>query len=260
MASPSAPTAPRASTWLGLLSLAAISLSGLVILFFRLAEPAPMDGLLTAVLVGALALVPLSWLAALGALLTDVLARRRARRDPDRHGTPRAAGWIMALASLALSLGVLLLPGLVPPRGGSAGRAMDKAAAMNLAESISGLATAFTQARQEGVPTEERRAPLEAWLATMGSLRNPCLRKGPAVRPTLSVAGKSPEETRRQAMAEAITLGEVVFVLSEPGPERCLAGAVLTRGIYTPPPGDPDLTAVPVGDGQVLLRSVLLAD
>lgn len=254
------PTPPRASTWLGLLSLAAVSLSGLVILVFRLAEPAPMEGLLTAILVGALVLVPLSWLAALASLLADALARRKARRDPDRHHAPKVAGWIMALASLVLSLLVLVLPGLLPAGGGSRGRARDKAAATNLAEAMSGLEAAFTQARQDGIPPAERATRLEDWLATLGDRRNPWQSGGVAFRSTVLRSGTTPEEARQQAVVQATTLGEAVFVLTEPGPERWLAGAVLTKGLYQPPPGDPDTTAVPSASGRILLRSVVLAD
>lgn len=253
-------TPPRASTRLGLLSLAAVGLSGLVILAFRLAEPAPMEGLLTAVLVGALVLVPLSWLAALAALLADVLARRKARRDPDRHRAPKAAGWLMALASLVLSLLVLVLPGLLPPGSGSRGRARDKAAAMNLAEAMSGLEAAFAQARQDGIPPAERAARLEDWLATLEDRRNPWPSGGVAFRPTVLRSGSAPEEARQQAVAQATTLGETVFVLTESGPERWLAGAVLTKGLYQPPPGDPGVTAVPSASGLILVRSVRLAD
>jgi hypothetical protein len=217
-----------------------------------------MDGLPKVLLTAALALVPLSMALTLAALLANGAARRRARREPERFLPPKPAGLAMALASFPLALGVFLLPGLALSGGGT--RARDKAVVWNLAEGMEGLALAFTQARQEGLGAPERQAAMGTSLATLETRTNPWLRGQPAFRGTLLIHGSAPGEVRQRAAAEATTLGEVVFVFSEPGSERCLAGAVLTKGLTQPPPGDPELSTVPSADGPVVIRSVLLAD
>lgn len=257
--SPLPPHKPRASARLGLFSLIGMGVAAVSALFIVLGQPAPMTGMLRALMVLALLLVPAALLLALVAIGSNVVERRRARRDPERCLSPGRSGLGTAILSLALGVVAcgLLLPLLL---GGNHGRVRDKVVFMYLQEGMAGLGSAFAQARQEGRPVEERRAPMEAWLATLGDRRNPWRRSGPAIRTALVVAGRSPEETRQRAVAEARTLGEVVFVLSEPGPERCLAGAVLTQGLFRPSPGFPDVSVVPSGEGQILVRSVLLAD
>ncbi len=249
------PPSDRLARVLGLLALACILVPASVVLLVNMIMSSRLEGATFNALLLLLSLALLAVPLGVAAIVRDVRIRRRTRLEQ----RPRMTGLWLGLGSLALSLCLLgALALLFVTADSNRARAKDKASVSNLSEGMAGLETAYREAKGAGQPCLPR---MEAWLASMQDWKNPWSYRSHAYRGQLQVGGTSPQEAQALALAEAATLGEVVFVMTDTAAnERSLVGAVLTKGLELPHADDSSVSTAPTAKGSVILRTITLTN
>lgn len=177
--------------------------------------------------------IPVAIVLGIIALVQQAKAKRLARDFPEEYRVPAGSG--LALGIIGLVLPVLMLPfvGIVsaiaiPALLAQRGRAVSKVLSATLAARMDELTMEYGKGMEVGLDQPAIHAALEQAVQA-STERNPVDPATPAFRQTISImAASTQEETRQQAEAEALSEGQIVFVISYPSdanPHGYLAGA-----------------------------------
>jgi Tfp pilus assembly protein PilE len=177
--------------------------------------------------------IPVAIILGIIALVQQAKAKRLAAEDPQTFRTPTASGLVLGIVGLALPVVLVPVAGImaaiaVPAFVNYRGLAADKVISANLSHQMDQLTQAYQKGKETGLDQTGIHAALEQVLQTSQD-KNPLDPKRPACRATITIVStETGEEAEQQALGEASTDGEIVFVVAyPPDPSRpgFLAGA-----------------------------------
>lgn len=193
--------------------------------------------------------IPIGLVLAICALVMSAKARRLARENPGVYERPTATGLVTGIIGLAMPIVMLPFLGIVsaiaiPALLSQRARARDKSAMENMIGRTGDLVGQYDKLSEAKTPADQIPAALEAYLQqTAGQARNPWDPTAPAYRVHIEVVqGRDRDGMAEEAQSEATVLGQPVWVLELPAPDRYspglinpgfLAGAVRLQGQST---------------------------
>jgi len=183
--------------------------------------------------------IPIGVILGIVALVQHAKAKRLTRQFPEQYVSPSASGLVLGIIGLVMPLLMLPFAGIVsaiaiPALLGQRARAREKAVIFTMNSKLPGLAERYGRAQETGAHAMAIKADLDAFLQGFSGLeKNPYNPQAPAFRYTVGMTPAcTEEEVAAAARSQAITLGEVVFVMSapvDPQSPRYVAGAVRTH-------------------------------
>lgn len=181
--------------------------------------------------------IPIAVVLGIVALVLNAKARRIEREQPEAHRRSSAAGLILGIVGLALSLIMLPMTGIVsaiaiPALLAQRTQARQKVCKATLYAQAEALQSEFLRLQDTGIDQRAMLAALKAKLAACGT-RNPYAPGEQAFDPEIHmIEVTSEDEMQYQLEPLAKTKGRVVFAISfPPAPNQpgYLGGAVLTE-------------------------------
>lgn len=175
--------------------------------------------------------IPVGIALAIIALVKQAKAARAARENPDAYEAPTAAGLVMGILGLAMP--ILMLPFLgivsaiaIPALLSQRARARDKAAMETLVGRTGDLVGRYDQLSEAKTPADQIPGALEAYLRqATAQERDPWNPALPACRIHIEVVtGLDRDAMEAEAASEAEELGQPVWVLQLPAPDRYSPG------------------------------------
>lgn len=193
--------------------------------------------------------IPIGLVLAICALVMSAKARRLARENPEVYERPTATGLVTGIIGLAMPVVMLPFLGIVsaiaiPALLSQRSRARDRAAMETMVGRTGDLVGQYDKLSEAKMPSDQIPAALEAYLQqTVGQERNPWDPMTPAYRVHIEVLqGRDRDGMAEEAQSEATVLGQPVWVLELPAPDRYspgltnpgfIAGAVRLQGPHT---------------------------
>lgn len=175
--------------------------------------------------------IPIGIGLAITALVKQAKAARMARENPDVFAAPTAAGLVMGILGLAMP--ILMLPFLgivsaiaIPALLSQRARARDRAAMETMVGRTSDLVSQYDKLSEVKTPADQIPGALEAYLQqATANERNPWNPSLPACRIHIEVVtGLDRDALEAEAKSEATELGQPVWVLELPAPDRYSPG------------------------------------
>ena len=174
--------------------------------------------------------LPIGIVLAIIALVQNAKAKRLAAENPDFYAQPGGTGMILGIIGLVMPVVMLPFIGIVsaimiPALLSQRARARDKSAIETMVGRTGDLVGQFDKLSEAKTPPDQIPSALEAYLQQKATDKNPWSPVEPACRTHIEVVtGLDRDGVETEARSEASTLGQSVWVLELPAPDKYSPG------------------------------------